>query len=481
MVTLPVLLLTAALSASPETTLLHFTADWCAPCRVMEPTVQRLEDEGYPIRRINIDQNPQLARQFRIEAVPCFVLVQNGRELDRVTSVAGYDRLVQLFDGVQYRPAREAREIVRAQSPDDDAAGVPADAYAGAVPAALPNRDSASAPNSTYAAGANSVQTLPAEQAALAASVRIKVLEENGHSFGTGTIIDTHGDEALVVTCGHLFRESQGRAPIEVELLGVPGSAPLPAQMIEYHADSRDIALIAFRPGVKVTPVRVAPDKSGIQMGAPVFSIGCDHGGDPSIARSHITGIDRYINAPNIEVAGMPVLGRSGGGLFTMDGMLIGICNAADEADDEGIYAGLPSIHWQLDQIGLSRVYQNGPAGVAASAAQPVPTRQAESAQPVAAETAPPAQAVAAEPRIPASLPGAGTPAAELLAALADGSEVICVIRKPDQKDGRVLVLDGGSRDLLMRLAREMEKRDLQPDSIRAAAQSLGNIALPRQ
>ena len=87
-------------------------------------------------------------------------------------------------------------------------------------------------------------------------------------------------------------------------------------------------------------------------------AIGCDHGAPPTVRRSNISAIDKYVGAPNIEVAGQPVDGRSGGGLFTAAGKLIGVCNAADPQDNEGLYAGLETVHWQLDQIGQARIYQ---------------------------------------------------------------------------------------------------------------------------
>ena len=47
----------------------------------------------------------------------------------------------------------------------------------------------------------------------LAATVRLRVEDAQGRSFGTGTIIDARSGEALVITCGHLFRESKGKGP----------------------------------------------------------------------------------------------------------------------------------------------------------------------------------------------------------------------------------------------------------------------------
>ena len=86
MVSLEALLVLSALSVSVagETVLLEFTAAGCIPCRTMEPTVSRLESAGYPVRRVNIEREQRLAARFGIQSVPCFVMLVDGREVDRV-------------------------------------------------------------------------------------------------------------------------------------------------------------------------------------------------------------------------------------------------------------------------------------------------------------------------------------------------------------------------------------------------------------
>jgi hypothetical protein len=50
----------------------------------------------------------------------------------------------------------------------------------------------------------------------LEATVKITVEDANGSSAGTGTIVDARDGAALLLTCGHLFRESAGKGPITV-------------------------------------------------------------------------------------------------------------------------------------------------------------------------------------------------------------------------------------------------------------------------
>ena len=58
----------AAPAAAEETVLLDFTASWCGPCRQMLPVVDRLAAEGVPVRKVDIDQEPQLAQRFGMAA-----------------------------------------------------------------------------------------------------------------------------------------------------------------------------------------------------------------------------------------------------------------------------------------------------------------------------------------------------------------------------------------------------------------------------
>jgi S1-C subfamily serine protease len=343
---------------------------------------------------------------------------------------------------------------------------------------------------------------LASDAALLAASVRIRVEDPQGHSCGSGTIIDAlPGGEALVLTCGHLFRDSQGKGKVEIDLFGPAPGTHVVGRVISYDLE-RDVAFVAFSPQGPVTVARVAPRGYILRPGDAVASVGCDNGDDPTVKRSQINLLDRFLDpveqrighkieephAPwNVEVAGQPVEGRSGGGLFTADGLVIGICSAAEPPkDNEGIYSGLGAIHAALDEKRMTFVYQRplGPPTLVAAAGVSAGTadqRQANAAaDPFAAArggspavripdehaswSAPPAGAVVSSVSSPSSANvGPGTLSGneqvtldEIGRKLREGSEVVCIVRdRNDPKSqSEVFTLDRASPIFVNQLSR---------------------------
>jgi len=374
----------AALASTGDAVLVQFASDACAPCRAMQPAVSRLISDGYPVQRIDVEKHPETARQFKVQGVPTFVLLVGNREAGRVEGPASYDRLAEMFNAAQTRQTQPSQTQPRHTQQPSEIALVSAEEPA------------ASASTTQTALQPTEFRGSSPEQAALAASVRLRVEDATGFGFGTGTIIDTHDDEALVVTCGHLFRESQGKGRIAVELFAPGASQPAEGHLIAYDLD-RDIALVSMRPGIAINAVAIAPPGFSVRKHDRAFTVGCDKGADATVRQSEITAVNRFLGKPNFSAAGAPIDGRSGGGLFTADGQLIGVCNAADPQSDEGLYAGLASIHWQLDQIGQSEIYQRGATSSQAAATEPAAS--------FATSESPPSTQPRSLPELPSAMP----------------------------------------------------------------------------
>ena len=67
--------------------IIDFWADWCQPCKMMEPIIEEIKNE-YPlieIEKVNVDEDSAKAQNFDIGTIPTFVLVnEDGREIARV-------------------------------------------------------------------------------------------------------------------------------------------------------------------------------------------------------------------------------------------------------------------------------------------------------------------------------------------------------------------------------------------------------------
>ena len=65
--------------------LLYFSAEWCGPCKMVGPVMEELNNEGYKVQKIDVDNNPELSQQFGIRNIPTVVLtvddVDSGRKV----------------------------------------------------------------------------------------------------------------------------------------------------------------------------------------------------------------------------------------------------------------------------------------------------------------------------------------------------------------------------------------------------------------
>jgi thioredoxin 1 len=114
-----------AAGESPPAKLLEFYADWCGPCRTMGPAVECLLREGYCVQRVNVDRDPELTRKFGVGAVPCFIIVERGREVDRITGLATLERLrMRLQPAVKNEAKGQPHPAWRYERPEGHRAAV---------------------------------------------------------------------------------------------------------------------------------------------------------------------------------------------------------------------------------------------------------------------------------------------------------------------------------------------------------------------
>lgn len=489
----------AAQAVAGEALLLDFTADFCAHCRQMEPLIRDVAAAGWPVRRVDCERELDLVRRFGVAAVPCYVLVVKGHEVGRIDGATTRGELEKLLaraaaplGGVAVAPAqRNAGQVPGIPVPTAAApaplaiepparTNTPAAALAVAPvvpPPVAPQRPTrtvaapldgrpphASAPALAGAPAPAAQERAALERRLLAATVRLRVDDGKGIARGTGTVIDCREGEALILTCGHILRDSQGKGRIEVDLFAPGGPRGVKGELISWDLQ-RDLALVSVFTDRPLEPVRVGGGEQRPVAGDAVISVGCDGGADPTVQHSTVTAIDRYLGPANVEVAGQPVQGRSGGGLFAADGTLIGVCSAADKEYNEGIFTALSAVHEQLDVAGLAEVYRHVYPGAALPTAA-VPTMPAE--MPTAsfdrrprdeavptASTGPAPRAAGAGVPPAAAVPSAGEQALIDQVRRHQGrAEVICIVRPHGggQADSEVYVLKDAGPGIVERL-----------------------------
>jgi thiol-disulfide isomerase/thioredoxin len=441
-------------NGSNDTVLLDFGADWCSYCRQMEPLVTQLAAEGYPVRKVNVDHDHALAEKHGVQGLPCFVMLVDGKEVDRVVGATDRGRLVAMFrrNGV---------------TPDGKSARIPAlAADSGSRPIPFPRYDDADQESSKAPADSR-------YERFIRASVRLHITDRTGISCGSGTIIDTHKaddahkSEALVLTCGHMFRDADEHSKIMVDLFGPNAPQAVPGQLIEFDLES-ETGLLSIQTDYPVEVAPVAPESYAVRKGDHVISVGCDGGAAATAKETVVKSINRYGGAANLQVGFQPVQGRSGGGLFTPDGMVIGICNAGDPEDNEGEFTHLSVIHDMLDRNGLALVYRQAPSRDDKRIADRDRPRRDRQLQPVAVR----------EPAVPAADPGRLTADERTaLAAVREKSqdaEVICIVRSHADPNAQseIIVLDHVSPGFLRRLA---DERGQQP------VRELTSLEIPRR
>lgn len=65
--------------------LVDFNADWCGPCKMLRPILDEIAktNDDVEIVSINIDDNEELAKEYGVMSIPCLVLFEKGKEIDR--------------------------------------------------------------------------------------------------------------------------------------------------------------------------------------------------------------------------------------------------------------------------------------------------------------------------------------------------------------------------------------------------------------
>ena len=86
---------------SDRPVLVDFWAAWCAPCRMLAPTVEAVADKYASTARVvklNVDDNPSVSQRYGIKGIPTLILFKNGHEEERVVGATSEGAISRMLD-----------------------------------------------------------------------------------------------------------------------------------------------------------------------------------------------------------------------------------------------------------------------------------------------------------------------------------------------------------------------------------------------
>lgn len=74
---------------SDKPVLIDFFAEWCGPCRMVEPIISEIADERSDIKvgKINVDQQPELASRFQVMSIPMLAVIKDGKLVNQTVGL----------------------------------------------------------------------------------------------------------------------------------------------------------------------------------------------------------------------------------------------------------------------------------------------------------------------------------------------------------------------------------------------------------
>ena len=78
--------------------LYYFSAPWCAPCKALGPTMNRVAEQ-VQVNKINIDYEADVVQKYGVRNIPTVILVENGQEVRRFSGNRSYNDVIQFING----------------------------------------------------------------------------------------------------------------------------------------------------------------------------------------------------------------------------------------------------------------------------------------------------------------------------------------------------------------------------------------------
>jgi thioredoxin 1 len=89
------------IESSTKPVLVDFWAEWCAPCRLLGPTFERLAanyGDEISFAKVNVDELPEVASQYGIRSIPTLLLLREGEVVEELVGARPYQDLARVLE-----------------------------------------------------------------------------------------------------------------------------------------------------------------------------------------------------------------------------------------------------------------------------------------------------------------------------------------------------------------------------------------------